>query len=84
MALIGIDIKKILDNARQIEISSGAFIPSNANPSVNLGTFLGINQKQGRDKITFILSESVSAFGYWVEQLIAESTGKEGTGLISC
>ncbi len=82
MALIGIDIKKILDNARQIEISSGAFIPSNANPSVNLGTFLGINQKQGRDKVTFILSESVSAFGYWAEQLIAESTGKEGEGLI--
>ena len=82
MALIGVDIKKILDNARQIEISSGAFIPSNANPSISLGTFLGINQKQGRDKVTFILSESVSAFGYWVEQLIAESTGKEGTGLI--
>jgi transaldolase / glucose-6-phosphate isomerase len=82
MALIGIDIKKILDNARQIEISSGAFIPSNVNPSINLGTFLGINQKQGRDKVTFILSESLSAFGYWVEQLIAESTGKEGTGLL--
>ena len=82
MALIGIDIKKILDNARQIEISSGAFIPSNANPSISLGTFLGINQKQGKDKITFVFSESVSAFGYWVEQLIAESTGKEGTGLI--
>ncbi len=82
MALIGIDIKKILDNARQIEISSGAFIPSNANPSISLGTFLGINQKQGKDKITFVFSESVNAFGYWVEQLIAESTGKEGTGLI--
>ncbi|MEJ2617246.1 MAG: hypothetical protein P8Z35_20010, partial [Ignavibacteriaceae bacterium] len=82
MALIGVDIKKILDNARQIEISSGAFIPSNTNPSINLGTLLGINKLQGRDKVTFILSESVSAFGYWVEQLIAESTGKEGTGLL--
>ena len=82
MALIGVNIKKILDNARQIEISSGAFIPSNANPSINLGTFLGINKLQGGDKVTFILSESVSAFGYWVEQLIAESTGKEGTGLL--
>ncbi|MFZ0452272.1 MAG: bifunctional transaldolase/phosoglucose isomerase [Ignavibacteriaceae bacterium] len=82
MALIGVDIKRILDNARQIEISSDASIPSNANPSINLGTLLGINKLQGRDKVTFILSESVSAFGYWVEQLIAESTGKEGTGLI--
>ena len=82
MALIGIDIKKILNNARQIEISSGAFIPSNANPSITLGTFLGINKLQGRDKVTFLLSKSVSAFGYWVEQLIAESTGKEGTGLL--
>ncbi len=82
MSLIGIDIKKILHNARQIEISSGAFIPSTVNPSISLGTFLGINQKQGRDKITFVLSKSVSAFGYWVEQLIAESTGKEGKGLL--
>ena len=82
MSLIGIDIKKILHNARQIEISCGAFIPSTVNPSIILGTSLGINQKQGRDKITFVLSKSVSAFGYWVEQLIAESTGKEGTGLL--
>ena len=82
MALIGVNIKKILDNARQIEISSGAFIPSIANPSINLGTFLGINKLQERDKVTFILSKSVSAFGYWVEQLIAESTGKEGNGLL--
>jgi hypothetical protein len=43
---------------------------------------MGINQRFGRDKVTFVLSKSVSAFGYWVEQLIAESTGKEGVGLV--
>ncbi len=82
MALIGIDIKKILQNAHQMQLGCGPFVPSEANPAVNLGTLLGIAQKTGRDKVTFVLSKSISAFGYWVEQLIAESTGKEGTGLI--
>lgn len=82
MALIGIDIKSILKDAQQMEISSGAFIPSEVNPAISLGTLLGINQKHGKDKVTFILSKSISAFGYWVEQLLAESTGKEGLGLV--
>ncbi|MCC6543606.1 MAG: bifunctional transaldolase/phosoglucose isomerase [Nitrospirae bacterium] len=82
MALIGMDIKKILDYAHQMKISCGEFIPSEASPAVSLGTLLGINQKSGRDKVTFVLSKSISAYGYWVEQLIAESTGKEDKGLI--
>ena len=82
MALIGINIKEILHNAHQMEISCGAFIPSESNPAVSLGTAIGINARLGRDKATFILSESIKAFGYWVEQLIAESTGKEGKGIL--
>ena len=82
MALIGMDIKKILDNAHQMSVSSGEFIPSESSPAVSLGTFLGINKKLGKDKVTFVLSKSINAYGFWVEQLIAESTGKEGKGLI--
>lgn len=82
MSLIGIDVKSLLHNAHQFQMSCGSYVPLNENPGVGLGATLGINQKLGRDKITFVLSESVSAFGYWVEQLIAESTGKEGSGLV--
>jgi transaldolase / glucose-6-phosphate isomerase len=82
MALIGMDINKILDNAHQMKVSNGEFIPSQSSPGISLGTFLGINARNGRDKITFVLSKSIAAYGYWVEQLIAESTGKEGRGLV--
>lgn len=82
MALIGIDIKKILNNSYQMQLSSGPFVPAEVNPGVSLGAFLGINYKLGRDKITFVMSKSISSFGLWVEQLIAESTGKTGKGLL--
>ena len=82
MALIGINIKEILHNAHQMEINSGPFIPSESNSAISLGTALGMNARFGRDKVTFVLSKSISAFGYWVEQLIAESTGKEGNGIL--
>lgn len=82
MALIGINIKEILHNAHQMGINSGPFIPSDSNPGISLGTVLGMNARLGRDKVTFVLSRSINAFGYWVEQLIAESTGKEGNGIL--
>jgi transaldolase/glucose-6-phosphate isomerase len=82
MALMGIDIKAFLLNARQMEASCDPYLPASANPGVALGGFLGLAHNHGRDKITFVLSSSISSFGYWAEQLIAESTGKEGKGLI--
>ena len=82
MALIGIDIKKILNSAHQMQLSCGPYVPAEVNPGVSLGTMLGVNQKLGRDKVTFVLSDSIKAFGLWVEQLIAESTGKDGKGLL--
>jgi transaldolase/glucose-6-phosphate isomerase len=82
MALIGISIKEILNSAFHMKQSSSPFIPSDINPAVSLGVFLGINQKMGRDKATFVLSPSIKSFGLWVEQLIAESTGKEGRGIL--
>ena len=82
MALMGIDVKEMLARALQMETSCGPEIPAASNPGISLGTTLGICQKNGRDKVTFVMSSSISAFGYWVEQLLAESTGKEGKGLI--
>ncbi len=82
MALIGIDIKKILTSAHQMQLSCGSAIPAEANPGVSLGAFLGVNQRLGRNKVTFVLADSIKAFGLWVEQLIAESTGKDGKGLL--
>ncbi len=82
MALIGIDIKTMLHHAIQLQLSCAPYIPSDSNPAITIGSFMGVNQKQGRDKVTFVLSKSIYSFGYWVEQLIAESTGKEGVGII--
>jgi glucose-6-phosphate isomerase len=82
MALMGIDIKTLLSGALQMETSCGPNVPAGKNPGISLGAVLGACQKNGRDKVTFVLSSSISSFGYWVEQLLAESTGKEGKGLI--
>lgn len=81
MALMGIDITAFLLSAYQMEISCKD-VPTAANPGISLGALLGVCQNHGRDKITFVLSSSIKSFGYWVEQLLAESTGKEGKGLI--
>lgn len=82
MALLGIDISLLMDRARQMQFSCGPYVPAPANPAVHLGTALGLLHQLKRDKVTFVLSRSVDAFGSWVEQLLAESTGKEGLGLI--
>lgn len=82
MALMGIDVNALLSQAKQMKNSCSTAIPTASNPGLSLGVLLGICQKHGRDKITFVLSPSISSFGLWLEQLIAESTGKEGKGLI--
>lgn len=81
-ALIGIDIVALLDRAVRMTHSSAGCVRVSENLGVRLGAILGVLQQAGRDKITFIVSPAVGAFGLWVEQLIAESTGKDGTGLI--
>ncbi len=82
MALMGIDIRAVLENALQMKNNCDPFIPAAANPGISLGCLLGIAQRHRKDKVTFILSPSILTFGYWVEQLIAESTGKENKGII--
>lgn len=82
MALMGIDIKALLLNAMQMKDSCDPFIPSVINPGIGLGCLLGMAQRSGRDKVTFVISPSLKSFGLWVEQLLAESTGKEGLGIV--
>ncbi len=82
-ALIGVNIEKILLSATQLcdEIKNPA---SNylENASLRLGAVMGVLSRMGRDKLTFIFSEKFYSFGYWAEQLIAESTGKDGKGIL--
>ena len=82
MALMGIDIARLLGRAVEFSRDAGSVPGVAANPAVALGAMLGALARQGRDKVTFIASPGVAAFGYWVEQLIAESTGKEGVGIL--
>jgi transaldolase/glucose-6-phosphate isomerase len=60
----------------------GSGIPADEDPALTLGAALGYFSSIGRDKVTFFLSEDISSFGLWVEQLLAESTGKGGKGLV--
>ncbi len=82
MALSGVDIDRLLDQARAMARACSPTISSANNPGVWLGAVMGELAQAGRDKITFILSKEVASFGYWVEQLIAESTGKIGKGIV--
>jgi transaldolase / glucose-6-phosphate isomerase len=82
MALLGVDIAAILDRGYQMRVSCGPVIPAAANPGISLGALLGMAARHGRDKVTFVFAEPIQAFGAWAEQLLAESTGKEGRGLV--
>jgi len=82
MALLGLDIGGLLDRALVMQRSCGPFIPASHNPALQLGALLGLAARHGRDKITFAPSPSLNGFGIWIEQLLAESTGKRGRGLI--
>ena len=81
-ALIGMDVATLMDRAIRMTHSSAGCVRVQENPGVSLGGLLGALRKAGRDKVTFIISPRISAFGLWVEQLIAESTGKGGIGLV--
>ena len=73
-ALMGLDVRDLLDAARLAEKA--------LNPSVELGTAIGDYANQGRDKLTLVIDQKLETLGLWIEQLIAESTGKEGKGIL--
>jgi transaldolase/glucose-6-phosphate isomerase len=81
-ALMGVDIKKLLDRAERTVHACSQVVPASENPAARLGAILGECAKAGRDKLTIIADPKVESFGLWVEQLIAESTGKEGKGIV--
>jgi transaldolase / glucose-6-phosphate isomerase len=81
-AAAGIDVARLLEAAQAMVRSCGNDVPPADNPAVQLGIALGVAGRQGRDKVTLLASPQLLDFGAWVEQLIAESTGKNGKGLI--
>jgi transaldolase / glucose-6-phosphate isomerase len=81
-ALIGVDLGRLLDGARAMAVASGPDVAAADNPALRLGAALGELALQGRDKLTLVLDPALTPLGAWVEQLVAESTGKEGTGIL--
>lgn len=81
-ALIGVDVAALLDRADRMREGCDPCVPAHDNPGAWLGAVMGAMALNGRDKLTLVTSPSIQSFGLWVEQLIAESTGKEGKGII--
>ena len=80
-SLIGLDLDALLASATAMLGACRAPDPT-ANPGLSLGLALGILALAGRDKLTFLVDDEIESFGAWVEQLIAESTGKRGVGIV--
>lgn len=81
-AAAGLDVAKLLDLTLSMVRSCGPDVPPAENPGVQLGLAMGNAGLDGRDKVTILSSKKIADFGAWAEQLIAESTGKDGRGLI--
>jgi transaldolase/glucose-6-phosphate isomerase len=80
---MGVDVAKFLNRAEEMVSACMPSVPVEENPGVVLGAILGMAAKEfGRDKVTIVASPGISDLGAWLEQLVAESTGKEGKGLI--
>jgi transaldolase/glucose-6-phosphate isomerase len=81
-AAAGIDLRTMLKHTLSMVRSCGPDVPPHENPGVQLGLAMGLAGLEGRDKVTILSSKKIADFGAWAEQLIAESTGKDGKGLI--
>jgi transaldolase/glucose-6-phosphate isomerase len=81
-AIMGVDVPKFLNATEEMVHACGPTVPVEENPGVVLGNLLGVAGNKGRDKVTIITSPGIFDLGAWLEQLIAESTGKNGKGLI--
>jgi transaldolase / glucose-6-phosphate isomerase len=80
--LMGLDVGELLERAQEMAHSCDPTIPPDKNPGVWLGGVLGQLASLGRDKLTLVMSPKVATFGYWLEQLVGESTGKQGKGIV--
>jgi transaldolase / glucose-6-phosphate isomerase len=81
-ALMGVDVRELLERTQEMAHSCDAAVPVEKNPGVWLGSVMGALANQGRNKLTLLMSPQVATFGYWLEQLLAESTGKHGRGIV--
>lgn len=81
-ALMGMDVKTLLERTLIMINACGAEVPASQNPGVILGAAIAELATQGHDKLTYLLPPSLSTFGLWLEQLLAESTGKNGKGIL--
>ncbi len=81
-ALIGADLDRLLDGALRERAESGPDASAEGNPALRLGAALGELALAGRDKVTLVIDPPRAALGAWIEQLLAESTGKSGKGLV--
>ena len=81
-AAIGLDLRAFLESTAEMVRSCAASAPPLENPGVILGAILGSCQRRGRDKVTILASPGIADFGAWLEQLLAESTGKLGKGIV--
>lgn len=82
MAIAGVDVRKFLDRTEEMVQACAATVAARENPGVVLGAILGTLANLGRDKVTIFASPKIFDIGAWLEQLLAESTGKNGKGLI--
>jgi glucose-6-phosphate isomerase len=81
-ALMGLDMDRFLGRTQEMVEACGASVPVERNPGAVLGIILGTAARNGRDKVTILTSSGLSALGAWLEQLLAESTGKQGKGIV--
>ncbi|MDD2902115.1 MAG: bifunctional transaldolase/phosoglucose isomerase [Syntrophales bacterium] len=81
-ALMNLQVGELLGRAQSMLHGCSGCLPVQENPGLILGATLGELARQGRDKVTFLAPEALSPLGMWLEQLLAESTGKAGTGLL--
>ena len=82
-AVMGVDVKKILTIAKEQAATFAPEAPVKDNAAVKLGAFMGAcNVNHGKDKLTLLTPKDLATFGLWAEQLVAESTGKEGKGIV--
>ncbi len=81
-ALLNIDLDLFLDKADSMRLQCGAGVPAARNPGLALGAVIGESALRGRDKLTILADAPLSAFAGWIEQIIAESSGKDGKGIL--
>jgi transaldolase/glucose-6-phosphate isomerase len=81
-ALMGVDLQRLLDGAGVAAEACAGYHPPEQNSGLWLGAAMGALALNGRDKLTFVVDDPIASFGIWAEQLVAESTGKQGKGVL--